>query len=310
MKLRPIVAGPQSSTQRLSHFLDILLKPLCPLLDSYIRDDMDFLNHIPSTVPEHSILTSFDVTSLYTNIPHDLGIDAVKFWVEKHRGEIDDRFKTEFILEALKIVLEGNTFYFDGNTYQQKKGTAMGTKVAPSYANLVMGYLEEKLHREVYDHFGEAFQIYIKNQWKRYLDDCLIFWTKSHEELETFHNILNSLNPSIKFTIDSSTSKLSFLDILIILEKGEITTDIFYKATDTHQYLNFYSCHPSHTKRNIPYCMARRICTIVTKDEIRTVRLQELEDFLLQQNYPEKLVDDGIKKAKELNIAQLRTPKG
>ena len=92
LKLRPIVAGPQSPTQRLSHFIDLLLKPLCPMIPSYIRDDMDFLRYIPPTVPEGTILTSFDVSNLYTSIPHPLGLEAVRYWVEKHRDMINERF--------------------------------------------------------------------------------------------------------------------------------------------------------------------------------------------------------------------------
>ena len=62
MKLRPIIAGPESLTQRLSHFIDLVIKHLCPSIPSYIKDDMEFLNHIPAIVPEETLLTSFDVT--------------------------------------------------------------------------------------------------------------------------------------------------------------------------------------------------------------------------------------------------------
>jgi hypothetical protein len=41
-----------------------------------------------------------------------------------------------YILETVKIILERNVFYFDGKFYRQKRGTAMGTKMAPTYATL------------------------------------------------------------------------------------------------------------------------------------------------------------------------------
>ncbi|KAL5020728.1 hypothetical protein ScPMuIL_002188 [Solemya velum] len=176
LKLRPIVAGPESETQRLSHFLDLILKPICEKIPSFVRDDMDFLNHIPPEVPDSTILASFDVTSLYTNIPHDLGLTAANFWIEKHRDLVDRRFKTDFLLSALQIVLEGNTFNFDGQTYEQMKGTAMGTKVAPTYANLVMGYLEYKLYEKVKDEFDDDFKQYILGQWKR------MYGTRSNQQ--------------------------------------------------------------------------------------------------------------------------------
>jgi hypothetical protein len=61
-----------------------LLKDLCQKVPSYIRDSMDFLNKIPETEDLNTFLVTFDVTSLYTNIPHDFGIEAKTFWIEKH----------------------------------------------------------------------------------------------------------------------------------------------------------------------------------------------------------------------------------
>ena len=67
--------------------------------------------------------------------------------------------------------------------------------------------------------------------------------------------------------------------------------------------------HHSTSKQNIPYALARRICTIVTKDDIRSIRLGELETFLTNQNYPKTLINNGIEKAKKLTIEELRNRK-
>ena len=63
LKFRPIVAGPRCPTSRLSNFVDILIKPFTLHVRSYLRDTIDFLNYLPKTVPESTILVSFDVTS-------------------------------------------------------------------------------------------------------------------------------------------------------------------------------------------------------------------------------------------------------
>ena len=76
----PIVARPACETHRLSNLIDILLKPYIQKVKSYIRDDIDFLSHIPTTVPQGSLLVSFDVVNLYTNMSHELGLPAVTFW--------------------------------------------------------------------------------------------------------------------------------------------------------------------------------------------------------------------------------------
>lgn len=67
---------------------------------------------------------------------------------------------------------------FDGITYKQKLGTAMGTKVAPTYATLVLGFLEEKIYKNLEDQFSVEFKTFIQQSWKRFLDDCFIIWTK------------------------------------------------------------------------------------------------------------------------------------
>ena len=84
-------------------------------------------------VSEHTQLVSFDIVSLYSNIPHGLGLEAISFWLDKYPELIANRYNKAFINEALKIVLENNTFSLNNNYFKQIKGTDMGTKVAPTY---------------------------------------------------------------------------------------------------------------------------------------------------------------------------------
>ncbi|XP_062579478.1 uncharacterized protein LOC134241451 [Saccostrea cucullata] len=279
LTFRPIVGGPSAPTQRLSHLLDILLKPLCSGVKSYVRDDFDFLRHLPEKVENNSELVTLDVINLYSNISSSLGLEAVDYWISKNPEKINGRFTKDFISEATEIVLSNNTFAFNGKHFKQIKGTAMGTKMAPTYATLTLGYLEEKMYKKVEEQFNEEVKLYITNNWKRYLDDCFIVWKYSNNELSTFKTLLNELNPDIRFTAEESTDRIPFLDIMVIKENDVILTDIYYKPTDTHQYLHFNSCHPRHTKRAIPYNLARRICTIVNKETTKIQRLQELKEY-------------------------------
>ena len=82
------------------------------------------------------LIFTMDVTSLYPNIPHDDGIAACrKIWEQR----ADQERPTECLVEMLILVLKNNNFTFDGNHYLQINETAMGTKMAPSYANIFMG---------------------------------------------------------------------------------------------------------------------------------------------------------------------------
>ena len=84
----------------------------------------------------HSIV-SFDVASLYSNIPHDNGLESIAFWINKYPNDFPCRNSNEFVLEGIKIILENNSFHFNDSYFLQTKGTAMESKFAPIYATLV-----------------------------------------------------------------------------------------------------------------------------------------------------------------------------
>ena len=93
-------------------------------------------------IPRDALLVTWDVRSLYTNIPHKQGLEALKKTL--HNEKIP-RKKANTILEFSELVLNSNQFKFLGQHYLQMSGTAMGTKMAPSYANLFMGVLEKQM---------------------------------------------------------------------------------------------------------------------------------------------------------------------
>ena len=85
--------------------------------------------------------------------------------------------------------------------------------------------------------------------------------------------------------------------------------DIFYKKTDTRRCVPFNSCHPKQCKKNIPFTLARRICTIVENNEVRKKRLDELQKLLYSQEYPQNLVQETIRKVTSIPIENLRASK-
>ena len=91
---------------------------------------------------------------------------------------------------------------FNSKAYKQIKGTVMGTKVALTYANLqnsteLYGTLQ-KNGTEIPKH------VYFVQNWKRYLDDCLIIWQETEEDIRKIQEIINKINPDIQFTCESS----------------------------------------------------------------------------------------------------------
>ena len=81
---RPIVSSNSHPTERISQFVDYYINPLVSTLDSHIKDTTDFLNKLSNlgNLPNNAILVTLDVSSLYTNIPHNQEIDACRHFLD------------------------------------------------------------------------------------------------------------------------------------------------------------------------------------------------------------------------------------
>ena len=111
----------------------------------------------------------------------------------------------------------------------------MGTKMAPTYTTLIRAYLRENLYEIIGKKCNNIKTEFIWS-WKRYLDDCFIFWKCPWENINELYNLLQNLHPhqkKKKFTMEHSFKELLFLDILIKNENGQIITDINHKHTET-----------------------------------------------------------------------------
>ena len=187
---RPICNTINTPTMNLSRWVDIQLQPLVKNLPSYLKDDNHFLRKIDEinknhTLPRDALLVTWDVRSLYTNIPHKEGLEALKKTL--HNEKIP-RKKANTILEFSELVLNSNQFKFLGQHYLQMSGTAMGTKMAPSYANLFMGVLE----KQMLSSYKHKPLVYF-----RYIDDIFMIWTDGEDSLNDFLAHCNNQNKNI-----------------------------------------------------------------------------------------------------------------
>ena len=110
LKGRPIVGDPNSPTQVTSGLLEKILTPIVSCLKTYIKDDWDFIRKFPSHVDYLCVLAKCDVASLYTSIPHDLGLAALSYWIEKKGNLIPELCTKAFIIEAASFVLSNSNF--------------------------------------------------------------------------------------------------------------------------------------------------------------------------------------------------------
>ena len=295
MGIRPIVSSVNGITENISKFLDYWLQPIVRTLPSYLKDSNTFANLIQSTkVPNDCILVSIDVSSLYTNIPHSDGLEAATIALADHMDQDPIRPPIQVLRELMSIVLKNNIFEFNGEFYLQLQGTAMGTKMAPSYANIFMGKLEPQLIAQDPTHI---------QLWKRYIDDIFIIWTGTNEQLNTFLNKINQIHPTIKFTHECDEQELTFLDMVVY--KGpnfnststlDIKTHI--KKTNKQLYIHKSSYHPKACKKAVPKGEILRYLRTNSQIETFSSMRNQLIKKLVERGYKARDIKESIKEIK------------
>ena len=148
---------------------------------SYVRDSL-YVISVVHDLPVHdsSFLVTFDVASLYTNIPTDEGIAAVGRAFLRYP---DPRRPDLTILTMLSIILKNNCFVFCGELFLQKSGVAMGSAFGSSFANIFLGEWEEKI-----------FERCKPPVWLRFIDDIFMIWTLLFLNCLRF-TILSTISP-------------------------------------------------------------------------------------------------------------------
>ena len=141
--------------------------------------------------------------------------------------------------------------------------------------------------------------------WWRYIDDIFFVWEHGEESLKSFLKYINDAHPTIKFTADYSKEKVNFLDVQVMRKQDRLVTDLFVKSTDTHQYLDYSSCHPSYCKDSIPYSQARRLGRICSDASLFDKRCNELESWLQKRGYDDKLIRNKVLSARKFSRTEL-----
>ena len=179
-----------------------------------------------------------------------------------------------YLREMLRLILQENSFQFNGKDFLQTHGTAMGTKTAVSFANIFMAKIETAI---IDQHSTKPLL------WKRYIDDVFSLWDTNREEINNFIKHANNYHPTIKFTADISDKEIIFLDTCIYkgarFEKESILdTRTHFKPTETFQYTHFKSCHPPGVKKGFVKGEGLRLLRTNSSEEtfVENIRLFKL----------------------------------
>ncbi|XP_064465322.1 uncharacterized protein LOC135376776, partial [Ornithodoros turicata] len=154
----------------------------------------EFVELVRTQAPSNNdVMVSFDVVSLFTNVPKDLAVQVA-----------EDRLRKDSTLPSrTSLTVEEDALW--------------GSPVSVTLANLVMEHIEET----AMGRFSRPVKFY-----RRYVDDTFVILDRNH--VEEFHSVLNSIESSINFTYEvEQGGKLPFLDICVCRDStGSIHTEL------------------------------------------------------------------------------------
>ena len=135
-------------------------------------------------------------------------------YLTDHKIDIENKYnyKIDDIINLLHFILFECYVQFNHNIFKQTHGIPMVTPCAPQLANLFLSYFENKFS-------------FINNNiiiWKRYIDDVLLIWSGTKEDLDSFLNNYSKIHETIKINWIIKTDCTEFLDIYIIKEKCQL----------------------------------------------------------------------------------------
>ena len=139
-KLRPIVLSISTFNYNVARFLCGLLSPLVPNNFSW-KDTFSFVSQIKNANLSKKLLVSYDVTSVFTNIPLQETIDIAINLIFNHNPNLNITRKE---IKKLFVFATSQTHFFNSKFYNQIDGVAVGSPLVPVLAKIFMGFHESK----------------------------------------------------------------------------------------------------------------------------------------------------------------------
>uniref|UniRef100_A0A1B0DR09 Uncharacterized protein n=1 Tax=Phlebotomus papatasi TaxID=29031 RepID=A0A1B0DR09_PHLPP len=233
-------------------------------------------------------MVSFDVVSLFTNIPRELVYDAI----EKEWNNIASFTSISFSLfnETIALIMNSGFFKYRGCFYEQVEGMPMDNCLSPVVADLVM----DQIIKIALERLPSTPKVITKH-----VDD--LFLILKRDELENTLDIFNSVHDRIKFTCEKENGdQLPYLDTLVKRNSnGTISTNWYKKTIASGRFLNFFSAHPMSQKLNTAQGFVHRVKNLTTNIEFDVKNT--ITNILKQNNYPKqligKLINESVNKS-------------
>ena len=282
--LRPILSMIRSAQHKLAQWLDKVIKPVLELFFEYcVKDSFTFSKTIQGTPNTSALICSFDIKSLFTNVPlqETISICADSLY---NNGNNPGLLKKDNFIKLMNFATNGVEFSFNNIMYRQIDGVARGSPLGPSLANIYVGYFERRLFQVV-----RRPSIYL-----RYVDDTFVL-IEDEAHRSDFHQALNDLHPGLKFTCETEKdNRLPFLDVCVEKVDQQFVTSVYRKPTFTGQYVRWNSFCDKRRKKNLIKTLIHRAMMICSKERLSS-ELEYIKSTLINNGYPERIISKIIK---------------
>lgn len=279
MPMRPIVSTRGSPTYQLSKFLANIINRALRSDKYNVNNSRHFKDRVSDiSIEDNEIMVSFDVTSLFTNIPINLVIEIIKKRynvITEHTSIPKNKF-----LEMLRICCQDSNFFkYKGKIYKQTFGLPMGSPLSPILADLVMDAL--------LDATTEQLEVSPKIMVK-YVDD--LFAIVKRENLQRTLDTLNAYHRRLQFTVEvEQRGSLPFLDVLVIRRDNHIYTNWYQKPMASGRILNYNSAHPRKQILNVAKNFIDRVWYL-SHHSFREQNRCRIKQILKNNSFPNNII--------------------
>ena len=285
---RPIIDTTNTPHYNVGKFLSTLLNPITVNKFS-LKDSFDTASAIQS-IPQNLFnegypLVSFDVESLFTNVPLKQTINII---IRRAYNEklLDTTLTKRSLEKLLTDSCTKTAFSFDNNFSEQVDGVSMGSPLGPVLANIILTEFENVV-------VSDLLQSSILKFYRRYVDDILVLVkpTDIPTVLNKFNAFDKNLNPTVENFKDGS---VQFLD-LNVTDKG---IAIFRKDTHTGQYTHFSRFEPWGRKTAWIKSLFYRAVMICSEQFLLNNQITNITQFMSWNGFPANIKKSIISKLK------------
>ena len=288
--IRPILSAAGSAVHGLAQLMVPILAPITTN-EHTVSNSLVFAEEMANLDKSGLTFASYDVASLFTNIPLEETVDIIA------KANFDQKLSRDLDPHIIKKIIRTTTqncfFRFDGKIFSQTDGVAMGSPLGPTLANIFMSDFESK-------HLGNCPEECRPVLYRRYVDDILVAF-KRPEDIGAFWEYYNNLHPNIKFSIEEENGGIiNFLDITIKKEGG---TSTFRKNTFTGLLTKYNSFLHQQYKTGLISCLLYRSWKLCSSMAMFEEEISFLKTLFLQNRFPLDLFLEETSKFKSKHCA-------